>query len=286
MAKFPDLPNELVVEIWSYILQPKDIENFALASKTIRALGRKILVNHRKLTRELSAFDIGGSNSRFSAAGLLKEILKTPRVALYIRTLTFTGFHEVWESREQGVNTLNAFDPESGESERHYRHTPYMKEDMELFKQVIGRTKQFLDFKFLECRQWAVCHCFQSAKYRVNRLREIMEEGNEFPIIVLLLLLFTNLKTVVVEYRAADECFFHLLRHISEGAGIPVLKRPIKVKVLNAYEEKAEIMLRNWGIYILPSSTKGKTPGVMGHDHCFSFDLRAWSMNVDGMWTL
>ena len=158
MAKFSDLPNELIVEIWSHIPQPKDIENFALASKTIRTLARKILINHRKLTRELLTFDVGGSKSRFSAAGLLKEILKSPLVALYIKTLTILDeFLGNWESEEQGANTLKAFDPEIGEGGRQYRHTPYMEEDMELFKQVIGRAKQFLNFKSIAFEQLPQC---------------------------------------------------------------------------------------------------------------------------------
>ena len=283
MASFSDLPNELIVEIWSHILQPKDIENFAMASKTIRTLAGKILVDHRKLTRDLSTLDISNSRSRFSPAGLLKEILTNPRVAFYIKTVVIPNFYEHWESEEEGVNPLKTFDPEAGEDEHQYRHTPYAEEDMELFKQAIGRAKQFFDFTHL-----AQCQCITTAKYQVKRLRALMEEGSEFPIIVLLLLLLTNLKTVVIEYPTAGQGFFDLLRCVSEGNGIRILKRLIKVKVLNAHEEHAEVFLCRRGSSALPSSrnTEGGFPGVMAHDHCFSFDLRAWSMNVDGMWTL
>ena len=284
MASFSDLPNELVVEIWSHILQPKDIENFALASKTIRTLAGKILVDHRKLTRELSTFDISDSKSRFSPAGLLKEILTNPRVALYTKTVIISGLFHGWESEEKGVNTLKASDPEAGEDESQYRHTPYAEEDMELFKQVMEKAKQFFDFKHL--RQ---CQTTTSAKYKIDHLRTIMEKhGSERPIMVLLLLLFTNLKTVAIEYAGAYDCFFDVLQYISEGRGIPILKRLIKVKILNAHEEHAEVCLRRMSSATLPSSTntKGEIPWVVGPDHSFSFDLRAWSMNVDGMWTL
>ena len=283
MASFSDLPDELVIEIWSHILQPKDIENFALASKAIRTLAGKILVDHQKLTRELSTLDIDDSKSRFSCAGLLKEILTNPRVALYIKTVIIPDYRVVWDSEEMGVNTLEAFDPEAGEDERQYRHTPYAEEDMELFAQAIERAKQFFDFTYSD-----KCQCNQGVKYKINSLCKEMEEGSEFPIILLLLLLFTNLKTLVVEYTVADQSFFDLLRYVSEGRGIPILKRRIKVKVLNAHEEKAEVLLRRMGSNTLPSSMKlkGRKSGVMSHDHCFSFDLRAWSMDVDGMWTL
>ena len=282
MASFSDLPNELVVEIWSHILQPKDIENFALASKTIRSLAGKILVDHRKLTRELSTFDTGGSKSRFSPAALLKEILTNPRVALYTKTVVIPGLFYRWESEEKGVNTLKASDPEAGEDESQYRHTPYAEEDMELFKQVMEKAKQFFDFKHL--RQ---CQTTTSAKYKIDHLRTIMEKGSERPIMVLLLLLFTNLKTVAIEYAGANDCFFDVLQYVSEGRGIPILKRLIKVKILNAHEDD-EACLRRMSSATLPSSTntKGEIPWVVGPDHCFSFELRAWSMDVHGMWTL
>ena len=283
MASFSNLPNELIVEIWSHILQPKDIENFALTSKTIRTLAGKILVNHRKFTRELSTFDIDSSMSRFSAAGWLKEILINPRIALYIKTVIVPTYFTAWESQEKGVNTLKKFDPEAGENERQYRHTPYAEEDMELFKSAIGRAKQFFNFK-----KSAECPCTRFHEDNINGLPGVIEEGNEFPIIVLLLLLFTNLKTIVVEYALADRGFFGPLRYISEGDGIPILKRLIKVKVLNAHEIEAKDSLRKLGSHVLPSSTNtdGKFPWIMSDDCCFSFDLRAWSMNVDGMWTL
>ena len=283
MASFSDLPGELVIEIWSYVLQPKDIENFALASKMIRTQAGKILVDHRNLTRELSTMDISSSKSRFSPAGLLKEILINPRVALYIKTVIIPAFRADWDSEETGANTLKAFDPEAGEDERQYRHTPYTEEDMELFAQAIARARQFFDFKKL-----AGCQCTQGVKYKINHLRKEMGYGSEFPIILLLLLLFTNLKTMVIEYTAAKDRFFDLLRYVSEGRGIPIIKRSVKVKVLNAHEEEAEALLRSMSSSALPSSTniKGEKSGVMSHDHCFSFDLRAWSMNVDGMWTL
>lgn len=281
MAKFSDLPNELVVEIWSHIPHPRDIENFAFASKTIRTLAGKVLVKHRELTRELLTFNIGGSKSKFSVAGLLKEILTNPGTALYIKTVTMTSLHQEWESEEEGVNTLKAFDPDAEDGKRHYRHTRYAEEDMKLFEQTIERAKQFLDFRPL-----AECQCYQRAKWQVSRLCGIMKNGNELPIIVLLLLLFTNLKALVIEYTAVDAYFFDLLRCISAAPGIPILKRPIKVKVLNA-DAMAESQLRKAISVTLGSATniKGRIAGVMPQDRCFSFDLRAWSMNVDGMWT-
>ena len=258
-------------------MQPKDIENFALASKTIRILAGKVLVDHRKLTRELSTFYTDYSESRFSAAGWLKEILTNPRVALYIKTVVVDPFFRAWQS-EEGVNTLKTLDPKVGGDERQYRHTPYAKEDVELFASAIGRARPFVDFKHKKLCQFT--------EFKIRLLRRRMKEGDEFPIIWLLVLLSTNLKTIVTERDSvAGHSFFKLLRYISEGNGVPILKQPIKVKIMNVRGKTVEFYLRRLGPRALPSSTDtdGKIPGTVSDDHCFSFDLRAWSMNVDGM---
>ncbi len=93
MANFSDLSNELLLEIWNNVSQTKDIENFALVSKTIRTLAIRTLREHRKLTREFSKFQIGDPKSRVSAARLLKEILMNPRVALYVKEFTISKLH-------------------------------------------------------------------------------------------------------------------------------------------------------------------------------------------------
>lgn len=83
MATFSSLPNELVIEIWRHVLQPEDIERFAMASKKIRILSSSVLLEHRKLTRDFSYLDNWDRKSKGSVAGLLKEILTNPRIALY-----------------------------------------------------------------------------------------------------------------------------------------------------------------------------------------------------------
>ena len=130
MAKFSDLPNELILEIWSHIVQPKDVENFALTSTRIRTLASRRFREHRHLTRKYSTLHSEHPNSRVSAAGLLKDIATNPHAALYVKNFTIPKVHVRWDDEEKGVSTLMAFDPEAGEDGRHYRHTPYMEKDM------------------------------------------------------------------------------------------------------------------------------------------------------------
>lgn len=280
MAKFADLPSELLIEIWSYMLQPKDIENFASVSKLIRTLSGKILLEHRKLTRQFSSFEIGAPNSRASAAGLLKEILTNPRVALYTKNVSVTMSHWRWESEEEGVNTLMAFDPEAGEDGRHYRHTPYAEEDMELFMQAMGRAEQFFDFK----RPVTACQCLTGAAFRISAFKHDIEDGDDFPIIVLLLLLLTNLKSIMFD---ADVPVVKILRYISEGQGIDILKRQIEVRILNVFSKYGEVGEGYFREEVFRHLSSVRTihndlTGKMVPKDRLSFNLRIWSSNVDG----
>ena len=211
MAKFADLPNELLIEIWSYVLQPRDIENFAFVSKTIRTLSGKILPEHRKLTRQFSSFEIGARKSTASAAGLLKEILTNPRVALYIRTVSIIDFYDSWESEAKGLNTLMAFDPEAGQKGRRYRHTPYTEEDMELFKQAMKKAKQF--FNFERGTEGSSTSSYDNCAIEVELLNHDIERGQEFSIVVLLLLLLTNLESITVSKVHEHPLLFETLRY-------------------------------------------------------------------------
>ncbi len=42
MANFSKLPNELIIQIWGYVIDPDDVENFALVSKCIYGLAAPI----------------------------------------------------------------------------------------------------------------------------------------------------------------------------------------------------------------------------------------------------
>ena len=46
MTGFVDLPNELIIEVWRHVVDPKSVENFALTNKTIYVLGTKFIKEH------------------------------------------------------------------------------------------------------------------------------------------------------------------------------------------------------------------------------------------------
>lgn len=49
MTGFTDLPNELMVELWSKVLDPEAVPNFAVTSKKIYALGGSFIKEHNEL---------------------------------------------------------------------------------------------------------------------------------------------------------------------------------------------------------------------------------------------
>ena len=223
MAKLSDLPNELVDEIWAHVLDPKDIENLALASKRIRAIGGRVLLEHRKLTDDFSTFVLGDRRARFSAAGLLKKVLTNPHIALYVKNISIMDYHRCWDDDDVvGVNMLREFDPEAGVDVRHYRHTQYTEEDTKLIEQAIER-----------------------AKRRVGFYPDVgIRHGHEMPIIEVLLLVFANLKTITIDEQTACESFFNMLYSLSEGMGVKAVRRPIEVRFTHVGWDKSRDHLR------------------------------------------
>ena len=229
MATFSHLPNELIVEIWSHVLQPKNIENFALTSKTIRALSGKVLTEHKNLTKELSAFDAGGPKSKFSVAGLLKQILLKPHIALYIKTFTITELRDRFNVKSQSVNTLQASDSKAGEDGHQYCHTPYGEEDVERFKQAVKRAKPFFNFP----RPATQCQCHSpDAEEVTDQLQDEIEYGDEVsyhcapsPAV------HQSQVHLGHELRSRGPGFYDTLRYISQGQGIEFSSNGPSIKV-------------------------------------------------------
>ncbi len=84
MAVFSDLPNELIIGIWGYVIQPDDVVSFALASKRIYGLSSQFLIEHSSLKQQYSKIFICSSIGNYEAADLLEKILLNNRIVFYI----------------------------------------------------------------------------------------------------------------------------------------------------------------------------------------------------------
>ena len=123
MAHFSDLPNELVIEIWRHVLDPEAVENFALASKKIYALGSAFIQKHNELSARFSSINHCEYDAMNRPADTLRESLLNPRASLYVRRVSIDG----WRLR---------FD------EKYHLKIPrwYPEETMDLLRQAITKS--------------------------------------------------------------------------------------------------------------------------------------------------
>lgn len=174
MAALSHLPNEMITEIWARILEPRDIERFALVSKHIYALGKPFVDEHNKLKREYSLSETGPYTRSSAPAFLLKDVLLRPRVALYVTHLSIGRYQVHWE------------DPVSDSDDDVRCHSPYPDDDMALFIEAI-RKASFVPRNEIE--GWITS----------------VREGNEDPILALLPLLLSNLTTTILVIQSSWE---------------------------------------------------------------------------------
>lgn len=99
MAIFSDLPNELILGIWGYVIEPDDVESFALVSKRIYGLSSQFLNEHASLKRQYSKIWFSYRKGNYEPADLLEKILRDTRIAFYINSLRVSSFVPQW--REQ-----------------------------------------------------------------------------------------------------------------------------------------------------------------------------------------
>ena len=201
MGTFSQFPNEMITEIWEYVSEPKDVENFALVSKRIYAMGAPFVDEHNKLKRNYSSSNIlvfEGPDAG-SSVWLLKKILLWPRVALYVTHLSTYQYWAGW------AEPPNSDDDDRIESSWSY-FIDYSDDDIELFIEAIRRPDLVLQN---EVEDWITA----------------VKEGNDDPIVVLLLLLLPNLNTMTLVVHSGFCRLAKTLRRISETKNSPFLRR-------------------------------------------------------------
>ncbi|CAF9938628.1 hypothetical protein IMSHALPRED_001029 [Imshaugia aleurites] len=111
MATFSDLPNELITDIWVHVIEPEDVESFALVSKNVHALSTRFVKEHCDLKKQYSKISVSRRLGSRGAADLLKEILLNPRIALYINELRILDCIDRWGKQNPPftVNTMDLF---------------------------------------------------------------------------------------------------------------------------------------------------------------------------------
>ena len=97
MAIFSDLANELIIGIWGYVIEPNDVESFALVSKRIYGLSWQFVKEHASLKQQYSKICFSRRERNYEPADLLKKMLLDTRIAFYIISLEISRWDNSWE---------------------------------------------------------------------------------------------------------------------------------------------------------------------------------------------
>lgn len=103
MARFADLPNEIVLLITAYV-EPPDLDNFFLILERIRQLNISIILTHlqtkQKYQRIALETDERHNYPRMGTwAGLLCQGLNLSDIASIIENLNVRGWNQSWSYR-------------------------------------------------------------------------------------------------------------------------------------------------------------------------------------------
>ena len=131
MARFGDLPPDIILHIWRHI-QVVDIDSFALVSHDIRALGAKQIIEHEHLKKKYSIVWSGPKDNAFRyfrgdrqskismhryLITIIRDILSKPRHAEYVQQIhvsniagTYTELYSDEEQEERMEQTEATYD--------------------------------------------------------------------------------------------------------------------------------------------------------------------------------
>ena len=87
MRPFDKIPNELIGEIWSFVLEPQDVESFALVSKRFHQVSLPFVEEHALLRKLFSGVRMPPGRNDGRSAELFGQMFQDPRVKYYIQDL-------------------------------------------------------------------------------------------------------------------------------------------------------------------------------------------------------
>lgn len=203
-AAFSNLPNELITQIWSHVLEPKDVERFAPVSKNILALAPRFINEHQRLKDRFSFLYFEHENNRHGSppARFLAGILRNPRAALYVDQVCIEGWKTEWDHLAN-VSLNMATD----------HHLPYPQETMQLFEEAVT-TSAFIPES--EAAKW------------ISEIRK----GDERTIFALMITLLSNVRSFGVDGVAAGgHRLAEMIRQIGISPNTTALSQLTKVGI-------------------------------------------------------
>ena len=93
MASFNQLPNEIIIQIRDFVIEPQDIESFALVSKRTHVFSTPYVDEHAFLRLLFSRIRISPTNR---SADLFVQTFQDPRAKFYFRDLQTEKWPYPW----------------------------------------------------------------------------------------------------------------------------------------------------------------------------------------------
>ena len=170
MATFSHLPNELLLQIWDFVIEPRAVESFALASKRIHRLSSPYVEEHAWFRMLLSRIRIS-STSR--SAGLFGQMFQHPRAKFYLQDMQNEEWpcHRKWpRSCEPLKATIADLKSAFEEFARCLDRVP-AKRLLEGVRD--GEEGQFLAFQFKQLMGWTELMSSDTAKAHSELFRKL-----------------------------------------------------------------------------------------------------------------
>ena len=218
MARFENLPPEILHQIM-YEVQPDDIENLVLTSKHFYFASNPVLAEHRELKRRyttishLAKVPQGEANTLSPVhhlPHLLKSIVESPRIGLYIKKIMVRGIEESWFNA-----TSNDYDATGGDVLLNPRCSD---DDIEFFKSCAS--------------PFSVLSPPHLSPPCVEQWYEGMEGGNHAAFLSLIMLHSPNLRCFDFEDRGGHtRRIFDLFEYINIDKGCNILNRLEQVRL-------------------------------------------------------
>ncbi|KAK3170822.1 hypothetical protein OEA41_002906 [Lepraria neglecta] len=234
---------ELILMLWHRV-EVDDVYNFSTASKRVYSLSREILREHCDLKRRLSTISNQGPKSGVFP-NVLKEILVNPRAALYPSILRVDCFFLEWDDYRPAVLKDDL-------------HLRLPDDELELFKQAVKNIGRLTESE-------------------VNGWIKSIDEGDEDPLIALLLLLLPNITTLHYQsFLPTQPCIDKALELMTEyePPGSLTKLRNIHFKGIDdvdPYQEYSDFeVIRDFASIPSVRSISGQRLGTDANDLMFS----------------
>ena len=240
MARFNDLPNEIVLGVWHHVLGPDDIASFALVSRQTFELGTSVLEEDRRLRSKYAIIKNNRGRDDWTLAHLLKDVLTNPHIAFYVRHLHIYSFCKSWENPYIEIDDTNA---EGGLS--------YPEPCMNLFRNKIRRAHYVIPG---DTDAWI----------------QFLESGTQEQFLASLLNLLPELYTIKLEETVSETDVFTVVHRIlkkSSSKSFPRWK-DVYLSGISSDEDEGINLVKLF--LLLPSVEKVTCYGFLEHG------LRSW----------